>query len=261
MGLEELGKKLAQLGQDTVSSMQKTAEGMQVTNKISEEKKALEKIFAQIGEKFFEDAGDLIPEGMEDLFAAVKGAKESIAALEEQKLKLKSKPVCPTCGKEVGKDEKFCSACGTELTGVDTAPEKDVEALKEEAAAAASEVGDIVNEAASKARGIFGDLADKADAFVKGVASRINEKKEEAKDADEDLEDFFEEEMDAAEEACGEVQEAAEEAVEAAEDAVEEAGEAVEDAVEEAEEAVEDTVEEVKEAAEDTVDEIKDTFE
>ena len=257
MGLEELGKKLAQLGQDTVNSMQKTAEGMQVSNKISEEKKALEKVFAQIGEKIFNDAGDLIPEGMEDLFAAVKGAKESIAALEDQKLKLRNKPVCPNCGKEVGKDEKFCSACGTELPEMEAAPEKDVEALKAEAAAAASEVGDIVNEAASKARGLFGDLADKADAFVKGVASKINEKKEEAEDIDEDLEDFFEEEEDAVEEAAGEAQEAAEEAAEAAEDAVEEAGEAVEDAVE----AVEDTVEEVKEAAEDAVDEIKDTFE
>ena len=61
MGLETLGKKLAQLGQDTVSSVQKTTEGVQMSTKIASEKKNLDKLFAQIGEAFFEkNEGNLL---------------------------------------------------------------------------------------------------------------------------------------------------------------------------------------------------------
>ena len=283
MGLESLGKKLAQLGQDTVNSMQKTAEGVQLNSKIADEKKALEKLFAQIGESVFEKAGDVIPEGLEDVFAAVKSAKESLADLEVQKQKLtRTKPVCPSCGKEVAKGENYCSACGTELSSVwqeeegtaeeGDAPADDVldaEALKADARAAANEVGDLVNEAADKARGILGGFAEAADAFFKGVASKVNEKKEEAEEAFDDtaeeLQDVFEDAQEEAEEAAEEVKEAAEEACceakETAEEACCEAKETVEEACCEAKETVEEACCEAKENVEAAAEAVCDAAE
>ena len=87
MALENLGKKLAQLGQDTKASVQKMSESYSLNSKIGEEKRALEQLFAQIGEAVFEKAGEEgIPglEGLEEKFGAVKAAKEAIAGLEEQ---------------------------------------------------------------------------------------------------------------------------------------------------------------------------------
>ncbi len=265
MGLESLGKKLAQLGQDTVNSVQKTAENVQMNNRIADEKKALDKLFAQIGESIFEKAGDVVPEGLEDLFEAVKNTKSAIADLEEQKKKVRGKRVCPSCGKEAGKGEKFCSACGTALPAEDEAQD-DGEQLRQNVADAASEVGDIVNDAADKAKGFFSEFARNADAFVKGVASKVNEKKEEMEDAfeddfDEDLEeaeDLAEEAGEVVEEACGEgadaVKEACECAADAAQEACEEAVGAAEDAVEAAADAAEDTVEAAADAAEEAVE-------
>ena len=254
MGLESLGKKLAQLGQDTVSTVQKTAESVQLNNKIADQKKVIEKLFAQVGESVFEKAGDTIPEGLEDVFAALKTAKEALADLENQKAKVKAKPACPSCGKEVFKGENFCSACGADLSSVweeDTAQEEEestgADTLKADAQAAANEVGDIVNEAASKARG------------VKGVASKMNEKKEEAEDeAEEEMDESAEELQDIfddAEQAVGEAEEAVEEAADKAEEAVEEAADKAEEAVEEAvnkvEEVAGEAADKVKEAAEE----------
>ena len=50
MGFESLGKKLAQLGQDTKSSVQKMSESYQMNSRIADEKKNLEQLLAQIGE-------------------------------------------------------------------------------------------------------------------------------------------------------------------------------------------------------------------
>ena len=45
MGLESLGKKLAQLGNDTRSSVRKMNESYQIGNKIAEEKKTLRGVY------------------------------------------------------------------------------------------------------------------------------------------------------------------------------------------------------------------------
>ena len=265
MGLESLGKKLAQLGQDTVSTVQKTAESVQLNNKIADQRKVIEKLFAQVGESVFEKAGDTIPEGLEDVFAALKTAKEALADLENQKAKVKAKPACPSCGKEVFKGENFCSACGADLSSVweeDTAQEEEestgADTLKADAQAAANEVGDIVNEAASKARGILGGFAEAADAFVKGVASKMNEKKEEAEDeAEEEMDESAEELQDIFDDA----EQAACEAEEAVEEAADKAEEAVEEAADKAEEAVEEAVNKVEEVAEEAADKVKEAAE
>ena len=70
--LESLGKKLARLGQDTKSSVQKLGENYQLNSRISDEKKALEKAFAEIGEAVFNADPDNAPEGLEEVFELVK---------------------------------------------------------------------------------------------------------------------------------------------------------------------------------------------
>ena len=95
MGLESFGKKLAQLGQDTRSSVQKMGENYQLNSKIADEKKGLEKLFQTIGEAIFEADPENAPAGLEEEFEAVKAAKAAIAELESQKQKTKGVVICP----------------------------------------------------------------------------------------------------------------------------------------------------------------------
>ena len=285
--LESLGKKLARLGQDTKSSVQKLGENYQLNSRISDEKKALEKAFAEIGEAVFNADPDNAPEGLEEVFELVKQSKEAIADLEGQIQKLKTKDkekdavVCPECGKEAADGEKFCSACGTKLPeAVEKAAdevEEVVSDLAEDVKDVAGDAGDVVNEAADKARDFMGVFAGKADAFVKGVASRLGgekavenldgvaqnlqEKAQEAaakvreavKDAAGQVKDTEEEVEDAAEEAADDLFDdlgIKEEAEDWFSDTADAAKEAVDTAAEAAEEVAEDAAEAVEEAAE-----------
>ena len=247
MAFENLGKKLAQLGQDTKASVQKMSESYSLNSKLNEEKKALDSLFAQIGEAVFEKISEApIPglEGLEEKFGAVKAAKEVIKGLEDQVTRLRGVSVCPECGKEAAKGEKFCSACGAKLPEEEDPVDKMADSAKE----VGNEVGDAVNEAADKARDFFGSMADKAGAFFEGVTSRLNAKK------DDDDDEFDEDIMDVAEGKVEEVKEAAEEACEACEEASEEACAACKEKAEEVCEACEEAAEEVSEACEEAAE-------
>lgn len=255
MGFETLGKKLAQLGADTKTSVKKMSENYQMGSKITDEKKNLEKLLAQIGAAAFEKFEDNPPEGLEDIFDAVKAAKATIADLEDQKQKLSGMVVCPECGKEAAKGEKFCSACGTKLPDEPVDEMKD--RMKQDVKEAASEAGAIMNEAADKAKDLFSTFAEKADAFVKGVSSKLNEKETDeetetsAEEAECDAETVAEAECDAeaAAEECAESEEVLCEAAEAAEETEEVVCEA-----EEAVDAMDEEVKKVQEAAQENAE-------
>ena len=169
MAFESLGKKIAQLGQDTMNSVQKMSESYQINSRLNDEKRALEKMYAQIGQALVERFKDNVPEGFEDQFEALSTVKEAIADLEEQLQKNKGVVTCPSCGREAQKGERYCSACGTKL------PEdfsELAEKLKANMTDAGNEVGDLVNEAADKAKDFFSDLASRADAFMKNPSAK-----------------------------------------------------------------------------------------
>ena len=254
MGIESLGKKLSQLGADTKNSVQKMSESYQISSKVKEQKAAMEKLFAQIGEKVFNADPEAAPAGLEEIYASVKEVKDTLSSLEDQRQKVKRVVVCPECGKEAPEDANFCSVCGTKLperkeeepqTEADEAAAA-AETLKEDVKDVAGEAGDLLNQAADKARGLFSEVAEKADSFFKGMASKLAETKEKAaeevQDAVDEAEKAAEEAADAVKECCEcaeqTAQEAAEECCECADKAAEEAAETVEEAAEAVEEAV-----------------------
>lgn len=260
MGFEQLGKKLAQLGQDTKSGVQKMGESYQVNTKLANEKKALHKLYATLGREIYKKYEQAPPEGVEEEFAAIKEAQERVDQLTEQLGKLKNVVYCSECGKEASRGERFCSECGARLPE----SEEDMkEKMKRDAREAAEEAGVILDDFAGKTRNFVGGMADKADAFAKGVASRVNKNKGEEDIVDvpweEKTEEAAEEAGKAAEGEEAEPVEAAEEAVESEEaEPAEENAEAVEgeaaEPAEETPEAVEseeaEPVEETPEAAE-----------
>ncbi len=263
MGIESLGKKLSQLGADTKNSVQKMSESYQISSKVKEQKAAMEKLFAQIGEKVFNADPEAAPAGLEEIYASVKEVKDTLSSLEDQRQKVKRVVVCPECGKEAPEDANFCSVCGTKLperkeeepqTEADEAAAA-AETLKEDVKDVAGEAGDLLNQAADKARGLFSEVAEKADSFFKGMASKLAETKEKAA---EEVQDAVDEAEKAAEEAAETVQECcgcAEQAEQAAQEAAEECCECAEQAAQEAAEECCECAEQAAEEAAETVEE------
>lgn len=235
MDWDTLGKKLTQFGEETKNSVQKLGETVQMNSRLSEANRTLQDQYAAIGKIVMDKFADDVPEGLEEAFAAVKEAKEAVETLEKQIRRKKGVVVCPECGKEVAAGEKFCGQCGTKL------PEEQ-EAETEASEAKETPEEDIAKAAAGKAKEFLGNVADNAATFMKGVSTRLNEKKEEAAAAAEDLADEGEE---AAEDLADEV-------IRAAQDMVEEPAEEVKEAAETAAEEMAEALQEV--SAEDTED-------
>ena len=207
MGFDTFGKKIAQIGQDTKSSVQKVGNVISINSKITEETDKLNELLAKVGEAAYTKFADNPPEGLEETFAEIKEVKENLDSLKGQREKAKGVVTCPECGKEYPVGENFCSACGAKLPEVEIVVDEE-----EETAEAASEV-------AEKAKGIFNSFAGKADAFVKGFSSGIKADVEaEAESSDEgeegagsDVEEeFFGEEETAGEDTASDTDKAAE---------------------------------------------------
>ena len=211
MGIETFGKKIAQIGQDTKSSVQKVSNVISINSKITEETDKLNELLAKVGSSAYEKFADNPPEGLEETFEEIKTVKETLASLQEQREKAKGVVTCPECGKEYPVGENFCSACGAKLPEVEIAVDENGE-----------EVSDAAGEVAEKAKGIFNSFAGKADAFVKGFSSGIKDGSEETSGeetaegeseeaGEEDVEtEFFGEEEAAEEENVSDTDKAAE---------------------------------------------------
>ena len=179
MGFSDLGKKLSKLGQDTKNGVQKVSDSVSISNRISQEKKSLERLFALIGEAVYKENPEAPKAGLEDEWAAVKVAYANIASYTEQLNHLKGLIYCPNCGRPAAAGDKFCAKCGLKLNiRPETTGEKMAKDLKE----AGQEVGKIATDAADRT----GEAVGGAAAGTKNAFSWLKEKlKKPKKDAQE----------------------------------------------------------------------------
>ena len=178
MGFSDLGKKLSKLGQDTKNGVQKVSDSVSISNRISQEKKSLERLFAMIGEAVYKENPDAPRAGLEDEWAAVKVAYSNIASYTEQLNHLKGLIYCPNCGRPAAAGDKFCAKCGLKLNiRPETTGEKMAKDLKE----AGQEVGKIATDAADRTGEAVGGAAagtKNALSWLKGKLKKPNPNKE-----------------------------------------------------------------------------------
>lgn len=232
MGFSDLGKKLSKLGQDTKNGVQKVSDSVSISNRISAEKKSLERLFAAIGETVYKESPDVPKEGLEDEWAAVKVAYANIASLGEQLDHVKGIIYCPNCGRPADKGDKFCAKCGFRLDNLqETLGGKMAQDIKEAgrevgklAEGAADKTGEMVGGAAADTRNFFARLKDNASRFAKNAGEKMKSK---VTSEDVEMDDFGRHAMEEAEEAAATAAaEAAEEMTGALADAAEEISEA-----------------------------------
>jgi predicted amidophosphoribosyltransferase len=76
--------------------------------------------FRDIGEQFYAATSDCPPAEYADLFQQIADLKETLAGKQRDLDALERIGTCPSCGKPVAKDARFCASCGAGIP--ETAP-------------------------------------------------------------------------------------------------------------------------------------------
>ena len=117
MDFEELGKKLKKFSQDTMTEVQKMNEVRQLNGKISDEKKLLNRLYLEMGQKLYDTYKDVeLPLGEFDSdFRKIRERYVAIDLLQEKIRNVKGVVLCPCCNMEVAAGDRYCTNCGNKM--------------------------------------------------------------------------------------------------------------------------------------------------
>lgn len=117
MDFEELGKKLKKFSQDTMTEVQKMNEVRQLNGKISDEKKLLNRLYLEMGQKLYDTYKDaeLPPEGFDGEFRKIRERYAAIDLIQDKIRNVKGVVLCPCCNMEVTAGERYCTNCGNKM--------------------------------------------------------------------------------------------------------------------------------------------------
>lgn len=117
MDFEELGKKLKKFSQDTVTEVQKMNEVRQLNGKISDEKKLLNRLYLEMGQKLYDTYKDMeLPlEEFDGDFRKIRERYVAIDLLQEKIRNVKGVVLCPCCNMEVAAGDRYCTNCGNKM--------------------------------------------------------------------------------------------------------------------------------------------------
>ena len=117
MDFEELGKKLKKFSQDTMTEVQKMNEVRQLNGKISDEKKLLNRLYLEMGQKLYDTYkdGELPLEEFDSDFRKIRERYVAIDLLQEKIRNVKGVVLCPCCNMEVAAGDRYCTNCGNKM--------------------------------------------------------------------------------------------------------------------------------------------------
>lgn len=117
MDFEEFGKKLKKFSQDTVTEVQKMNEVRQLNGKISDEKKLLNRLYLEMGQKLYDTYKDVeLPlEEFDSDFRKIRERYVAIDLLQEKIRNVKGVVLCPCCNMEVAAGDRYCTNCGNKM--------------------------------------------------------------------------------------------------------------------------------------------------
>lgn len=117
--MENLFKILNDTGHGATQKVKDYKEISQINSLIQTEQNNREKLFAQIGQHYYnqikENGRENIDESISQLFSAIDQTEEKISTYQAEIQKIKNVKCCPQCGRECSQDSVFCSSCGKQL--------------------------------------------------------------------------------------------------------------------------------------------------
>lgn len=128
---DKLGQKASQAYKVTADKTGKIAKETKLKFKIGELKTQINNIYEEIGKKVYEkhirEEEICIKKDLEEQCTKIDVLSDEIDSLLKECLTLKNKKQCRNCYKEIEKEDKFCSNCGSKQTDE---PMQEVEILE-----------------------------------------------------------------------------------------------------------------------------------
>lgn len=112
---DDLGKKLTQKSQDIAEKTKNFTEIAKLNSQISDEEKALDKTFQELGKAYFEAHKDDAEEALKGFVESINSSNEAIAEYKKEIALIKGVTNCPACGAEVPSGAAFCNFCGHKM--------------------------------------------------------------------------------------------------------------------------------------------------
>lgn len=89
---------------------------MKLSSRVSDLKKEITNIHAEIGKAFCEyEGGTVLKSQFTPQLEAIEERNRMIRDLETQIASIRGKRTCPVCGQNCSEEDKFCHKCGKEL--------------------------------------------------------------------------------------------------------------------------------------------------
>jgi ribosomal protein S27AE len=109
----KLGETLSEAGRE-VTQKGKELTGLAKLNlDIRSKEEFIQRQYAHIGSKYFEEHEEDLEPAYEEMLL-IKEAKEEIYKMEQERAVLKGLKKCPSCGRALPEQAKYCLECGKE---------------------------------------------------------------------------------------------------------------------------------------------------
>jgi len=112
---DQLGKQLSNAGKSVAQQTKNLADTTLLNNSISEKQKAAQKLYATLGQIYYETYKDDPSANGYQTISQISTLLEEINQCREQLGRLRGNNICPNCGAEVPGDAQFCRGCGTRM--------------------------------------------------------------------------------------------------------------------------------------------------
>lgn len=109
------GKKISNVGQETVKKTKEIAEISKLSSKIKEEEKKIDGLYTELGKKYFELYSRNQVAEIQDICSSITESLQVVEAMKKELQLIKGIRICSNCGTEQDNTVAYCSKCGSKL--------------------------------------------------------------------------------------------------------------------------------------------------
>ena len=128
------GKKISNVGQETVKKTKEIAEISKISSKIKDEEKKLNGLYTELGKKYFSLYSRNQVAEIQDICSCITESLQVLEAMKKELQLIKGIKICSNCGTEQDNTVAYCSKCGAKLVEeVKAEVVEEVESIQEKA--------------------------------------------------------------------------------------------------------------------------------
>lgn len=128
---DTLSETVANTGRALGNKTKEVAGSTKLSLQISQEEAKLKKAYAALGEAFYNEHKDDMPEKYAVYAADIKECADRLESLTKDKQILKNQKHCTSCGAWMPNEDRFCGKCGAENEILVKEPEPEAEEEEE----------------------------------------------------------------------------------------------------------------------------------